>query len=243
VKLWDLSDPRQPVFLGQLDHDLGAPVWLSAFSSNGRHLAVSGPEGITLWTADPNRAPLRFTRGTRIARGMCSWLAFTPSGRALVWTGTSEQIGGVHIWDLETGTVSHRFPDAPRNAGALFPDGHRLALASEAKELEVLDLETGERLYTLGRIDFRGQSSFFMGRKAVLGCDGGLLAVDSPSVTIWDMEHRAQLLSLPQEQSIPRCLAWSPDHTQLAIGSSDGGVVVWNLPAVRKQLGSLGLDW
>ena len=243
VKLWDVSDPRQPACLGRLDHDLGAPVWISAFSADGQHLAVGGPEGIALWKADTNRAVPRFTQGKRIASGICAWLGFTPSGRALLWTGTSEQIGGIHLWDLETGTVSHRFPDAPRNLGALFPDGSRLVLTSDAKEVEVLDLETEKRLYTLGRIDLRGQSGFFTGRKTVLTGDGSLLAVDGPSVTIWDMKNRSLLLSLPQEQSIPRCLAWSPDRTQLAVGSSDGGLVVWNLPAIRKQLGSLGLDW
>jgi WD40 repeat protein len=243
VKLWDVSDPRQPVFLGRLDHDLGAPVWFSTFSPDGRHLALGGPEGITLWNAEPNRDVVRFGSGSRIMSGICVWLAFTPSGRALAWAEKLREREGLRFRDLETGAITLRFPGDAHNATAFFSDGDRLAFVTEAKELEVWDLKTERRLQTLGRIDLHGQSGFFMGRIAVPASDGRLLAVDGPSVTIWDVENRCLLLSLPQEQSIPRCLAWSPDRTQLAVGSSDGGVVVWNLPAVRKQLGSLGLDW
>jgi WD40 repeat protein len=39
------------------------------------------------------------------------------------------------------------------------------------------------------------------------------------------------------------CLAWSPNGEQLAAGTADGGLVVWNLPRVRAQLAAIGLGW
>jgi hypothetical protein len=42
---------------------------------------------------------------------------------------------------------------------------------------------------------------------------------------------------------MPRALAWSSNSELLAIGSADGGLVVWNLPVLRAQLAQIGLDW
>ena len=38
-------------------------------------------------------------------------------------------------------------------------------------------------------------------------------------------------------------LAWSPNRSYLAVGSADGGLALWDLPAVRSKLARLGLDW
>jgi WD40 repeat protein len=42
---------------------------------------------------------------------------------------------------------------------------------------------------------------------------------------------------------MPWCFAWSPDKRFLAIGSSDGSLVIWNTPKIRAQLAEIGLDW
>ena len=42
---------------------------------------------------------------------------------------------------------------------------------------------------------------------------------------------------------MPTTLTWGAGHDLLAVGSRDGGLVVWNMPALRKQLARYGLDW
>jgi WD40 repeat protein len=70
-------------------------------------------------------------------------------------------------------------------------------------------------------------------------------------VTIWDMEARKLLVSLLPERSAVSslgqraicCVGWSPDGRLLAVGASDGGLEVWNLPKVNAKLSEIGLGW
>jgi WD40 repeat protein len=60
---------------------------------------------------------------------------------------------------------------------------------------------------------------------------------------VWDLQSGELLLVLPEEVSIPWCLAWSPDRKLLAVGSEDGSLVIWNLPKIKTQLDGIGLGW
>jgi WD40 repeat protein len=77
----------------------------------------------------------------------------------------------------------------------------------------------------------------------VVSSDGTWLAIQAPSIPVWDLGAKEQLFSLPYERTEPLCLAWSRNREMLAVGTHDGGVVVWNIPALRAQLSHLGLDW
>ena len=57
------------------------------------------------------------------------------------------------------------------------------------------------------------------------------------------MESQKLIGALPEGTATVWCLAWSPDRQRLAVGFSDGGLVIWNLPEIRSQLRELGLDW
>jgi WD40 repeat protein len=62
-------------------------------------------------------------------------------------------------------------------------------------------------------------------------------------LSVWDAQSWRLVLVLPEEQHTVYCLAWSPGGEQLAAGTADGGLVVWNLPRVRAQLAAIGLGW
>ncbi len=79
--------------------------------------------------------------------------------------------------------------------------------------------------------------------KTALTADGKYLAVGNKFVTIWDTAQQTLLLLFPAEHSPVWSLAWSPNGNELAIGSSDGSVAIWNTPSVRAQLAQIGLDW
>jgi hypothetical protein len=38
-------------------------------------------------------------------------------------------------------------------------------------------------------------------------------------------------------------MAWSPDKSLLAVGSSHGGLAIWNLPRIKSELSRIGLGW
>src|SRR5262249_17297733 len=241
VKLWDLPDPQAPRLSGALDHDLGDLLYGIGLSPDGKHLAVAGQNGITLWEAGA-AGELPFVRARRITSECASVVRFSPDGRLLLWQNSG---GRLRLWDLAA-AQARVFPpdDGSASGAAFFPDGRRLVLVDRVDlSLQVWDLVAGAKVSGLGRLEFGGQGSFYLGRVSALTRDGHWLAVQTPGVSLWDMDTGQVLLTLPPEQSVPSQLAWSPDQSLLAVGSSDGGLVVWNLPTVRAQLARLGLDW
>jgi hypothetical protein len=48
---------------------------------------------------------------------------------------------------------------------------------------------------------------------------------------------------LPEGNGAVWSQVWSPDRDLLAVGTSVGGPVIWNIPEIREQLAELGLDW
>ena len=74
--------------------------------------------------------------------------------------------------------------------------------------------------------------------------DGCWLAAESGrAVTVWDTRSKKLLLGFPEESGAVWSLAWSPNRDLLAVGTSGGGPVIWNIPNIRAQLAELGLDW
>jgi WD40 repeat protein len=242
VTLWDVRQPQAARPLAILDHDLGNGVYQVGLSADGQRLAVSGERGVFLWEAGAAGEP-RFVRGRRITSEFVWSFRFSPDGRLLL----GHRANRLRLWDLEAAQVTDFPPGDPApsaSGAAFFPDGRRLALVTEeGKLLQVWDVLAREKIRDLGRLEFGGQSLYFLGRVTAMTEDGRWLAVQTPGVSIWDAETGQVLLTLPREQSLPGLLAWSRDRTRLGIGLIDGGLVVWNVPAVRRELARLGLDW
>jgi WD40 repeat protein len=60
-------------------------------------------------------------------------------------------------------------------------------------------------------------------------------------IMVSDWTTGQELYCLPAESSIPWNLNWSPDGRRLAVGMSDGGVVIWDLEQVRARLAEFGI--
>jgi WD40 repeat protein len=201
---------------------------------------------VTIWRVRPGRQnaafPPDFERRDRPTDQHVTGIWFSPDSKLLSWC---EQTGSVHVWALETSR--HTLLAGAEAAGpqgvAFFPDSKHVALVTRQKEAEVWDVTTGRRSSSLGPVDRGDRDNFFMGRGLALSADGSWLAVLGSAVTIRDARSKDLLLALPKEQSVPYCAAWSPDRARLAVGSADGGLVIWDLPATRAQLATIGLDW
>ena len=73
--------------------------------------------------------------------------------------------------------------------------------------------------------------------------DGRYLAsAGRRSVSLWDLKGKQGLVALPEAEALVWSLAWG-EGGQLAVGTSDGGLTVWRLPAIREHLKALDLDW
>jgi WD40 repeat protein len=220
-------------------------VWSLAFHPKGTLLAAAGSAGVRVWAVERQGNPpggrvvLRPLAQPSAKRSMC--VSFSPNGRTLAWDNGNP----VRLWDTARGKELSPLPTSvgisPQTL-AFLPDG-RLALVNWRKEIEVWDVVKRRRALTLGGRNFTRQTGITHGRQLVPSPDGARLAVSGNRVTVWDLARRKLLLALPEERGDVWALAWSPDGKLLATGSSDGALVIWDLPRVKAQLAEIGLDW
>ena len=62
-------------------------------------------------------------------------------------------------------------------------------------------------------------------------------------MTVWDLNKRELLFALPEERGTIWSMAWSPDKSLLAVGSSHGGLAIWNVHKIKSKLSRIGLGW
>ena len=65
------------------------------------------------------------------------------------------------------------------------------------------------------------------------------LAVGGPSITVWDLRTRRLHAVLPPDPSPTNTFDLSPDGTRVAVGLTDGSVVLWDLAVIQRQLEGL----
>jgi WD40 repeat protein len=180
----------------------------------------------------------------RVTRRDAQALCFSPDSRLLaLGEGSPGQRMVLHLWDL---TNACEQPAPPARIGwlihvlAFYPDGKRLSVVSPERTYDVWDVTTGRMAFSL-----RPESELTAFQSVVaLSSDGCWFAAQAErAVTVWDSQTRQPLFTSPEERTMPWSLAWNPSRNLLAVGTSDGGLVLWNIPMVRRQLADLGLDW
>ena len=62
-------------------------------------------------------------------------------------------------------------------------------------------------------------------------------------VLLLDVEMGGRLATLRGETNAMARLSFSPDDRYLAVASADHQVLVWDIVALRRELGRIGLDW
>jgi WD40 repeat protein len=146
------------------------------------------------------------------------------------------------VWDLAT-RKSRCWPVNVYQFLALswLPDSKHVALVNWGQGVvEVRDVDTGGVTTAFGKKEFLAGDTVH----TALSHDGVWLAAGgSKAVSVWDMNKRELVVVLPEERGTVWSLAWSPDRESLAVGSSDGGLVIWNLPRMKTELSRIGLGW
>jgi RNA polymerase sigma factor (sigma-70 family) len=168
----------------------------------------------------------------------------------------------LHGDPLPSGATSRLGTPRWRHGGAitfaaLLPDGERVVTAGEDRHVRVSDRETGRELRRFGpgprapspvsdvTITIRGRPASTV---AAISADSKTLAAhfDGPAIQLWDIATGKELRSIPLADAAPAVkrlvvasLAFAPDGLQLAIGSTDGTIHLWDL-AQHKASGMLG---
>ena len=200
------------------------------FSPDGTQLAVGNDMGIWLYDVKTGKEIALFP-------GICESLAFSPDGRFLANGGFGKLWGKEpHLWEIAT-RRKVPFTDAPRPANALrFSEDNKtlVSVDSWGATISKLDIETGEKDVTNleGQPDSLGHliEVYAFTHDSVAGgkVDG--------KIRLWDTTTGKKLMTLSghaaeDEDRLPNrpilALAFSPDSTQLASGSTDTTVRLW----------------
>jgi WD40 repeat protein len=254
VQIWDLQSWQE---VARPDPRLG--VWLASvgFSPGGEYFATSGGKGgynqaggVVLWRVGPATAnvagsPLPLKEVARLSQINSRSLTFSPDRRILAWVTINNEL---RLWDLVR-SRPHPFP-AVRTTGNILSiafdrDGQHIIYVADKEVGEVRKTATGEKVLSFGGNELvRKGIGLPLGGVIAVTADGRLFASQSGrAASVWDLQTGKMLVALPEDRGTTWALAWSPNNQLLAVGSSDGGLALWDLPRIRAQLASIGLGW
>jgi WD40 repeat protein len=244
VQSWRVLEVMQP--------QVGPNVLSLAFSRDGQYFAAAGSHGLTLWRAvrdsgeQPDGVTISLQFLDRLWEEFSASLCFSADGRWLAWVDGHWFYNPhrVHVWDLRR-SQPHALSIARVRrvvkALAFYPDSKRLALVNDESAIAVWDVATKQRLSSFGegQLERRG----ILSPTTSLSADGAWYAVGAQTITVWDMTAKKLLVALLSERSPVQSVAWSPNRELLGVGTSDGGLEIWNLPKINATLTEIGLGW
>jgi len=208
-------------------------------SSDGKYLAAGLAEweggkeisgGVQIWDAGLGKS-LRMIPQDKVTR----FVRFSVDGKLLASSSTQQ---GIRLWDVESGNLIREFPG---RVGDFSPDGLTFAAAvshaSESSKIDIHNLSDGTLKKSL-KSEKQTEKSYVL--RTEFSPNGKLLAVADwdGSVTIWDVESGEKKNLFTESEGV-HALAFSPDGSQLAIGSENRRLVLKNLNGAAET-GSSG---
>ena len=196
---------------------------LATFTAQGVGTAVAELEGDYRTWHLPPAATVRLGKGAMGESDRA--VALSADGRCLAVASAL----GVWLYEAATSRAQALLPtESPAHSVAFSLDG-TLAAGLDNGRVELWEVETGERIGTLGH-GWRVTA-------VVFSRDGTALAAGSwdQVIKVWDVETRRQIgtweVARESNSLWPLPVAFSPDGTRLVSGFQDGTVRLWDVAA------------
>ena len=190
---------------------VGRGVSAVAFSPDDTRLATLVGRKARIWNLDTGTA-VRELRAGLSAKPLT--VAFSPDGTRLA---TSSSDKTARIWDASTGELQLQRVHGAVAALAFSPDGTRLATGSSDETARIWHITTGkQQLQVTHHLPMKQVRK--LARKQLAGTMAGAVTFGRiPDATVW-------------------AVAFSPDGTRLATGSSDKTARIWDASTGELQL-------
>ena len=215
----------------------GSRGWLATGSWQGRIRLWRWPDAIPGETRPPE--PTRI--GEFEPAGKVLALGFSPDGTKLA---SSNEGGDLQIWDVPSGREVHRvvatLSGYPRCV-AFSPDGRWLVTGGDDRLLRIRDAETFEVTSI-----HRGHHGSIWALAWAPEGTGVIAAASDGSIRIWPWQPpppREVVLTNVVADYYKSALAISPDSRWVTLGTSDGGLALWDIhTGAQKGRVALGTD-
>jgi WD40 repeat protein len=219
------------------------------FTPRGDRLATGDVDGLRLWNLDekiPSSVLVEKAKGAgssldivvetgphpaRLvpAPGPGGVHAIDPTGGL---TAVSDPQGGLVI-QARSGARLRATEAGPVGALAFSPDGTTIAAASENGRIDTVEVTTGNK----GR-ELRSVPGADPVASIAVASKGARVAVGTTrgAIEIWDVATGQQIRTLKASPGYPQSIAFSPDGKWMAAGMSQGGTLLFALPAFAPTI-------
>jgi WD40 repeat protein len=230
TKVWDLtSNPTE------MQSFRGYGEWVAdvAMSRDGATLVSADTSGkVLVWSLEANQSDMPGGH-TRSA----SAIAASPGTLA-----TGSQDRTAIVWDLATGRERRVFAAhaASLLAVAISSDGNRLVTSAEDRRVRVFDVPNGKELRIFEPMERMPVLAIYPDGKRILAWQARNTGGDDEVTSIISRFNsetgQIQELIAEKGRGVAQCLAFSPDLSLAAVGSTDGKLHVWKIDD-KKKLG------